>query len=195
MLQLQRGDEEAFRRVVLHYGRTILGFFRRFGADAASAEDLTQEALLRVYRARQRYEPSARFSTWLHRILHRMAINDASRNRWRRAQPWPQEEADSEPIPAEEGGTAPDPVLEMQRTELREQVRQAVAALPPNQRTALLLNRFEGQSYEEVGAALGLSVPATKSLLFRARESIKNTLAPLMREERNELPAIPETDS
>jgi len=186
MLEFQRGDEAAFRSLVLHYGERVAAFFRRSGADRASAEDLAQEAFLRVARARDRYEPTAKFSTWLHRILFRMATNDRTRNRWRRAVPIaasrdrdPRDVA--LPEPASEPGA--DPAAGASLTELRERVRAAVAALPEPQRTALLLHRFEGCSYEEVGATLGLSMPAVKSLLFRARDNVKQRLEPLLREE------------
>lgn len=173
MLELQQGDETALRRIVRHYGPRIVSFFRRFGADEDTAEDLAQEALLRIYRARERYEPSARFSTWLHRILHRIAINDGTRNRWRKA------------VSLEASASGADPADQVHVEELRELVRRAVQALPDRQRTALLLNRFEGLSYEDVGQVLGMKVPAVKSLLFRARENVKNLLTPLLREERS----------
>ena len=158
---------------MLHYGERVAAFFRRAGADRATAEDLAQEAFLRVARARERYEPSAKFSTWLHRILFRMAVNEGSRNRWRRA------------LPISDARAAPraDPAEGAALSEMKEQVRDAVAALEEPQRTALLLHRFEGCSYEEVGATLGLSLPAVKSLLFRARENVKQRLLPLLREE------------
>jgi RNA polymerase sigma-70 factor (ECF subfamily) len=188
MVEFQRGDDGAFRRLVLHYGERIAAFFRRAGADAASAEDLAQEAFLRVARARDRYEPTARFTTWLHRILFRMAMNDRQRNRWRRAVPIApsrrrDESEPAHPEPMEERRS--DPAEAVSLLELRERVRGAVADLPEPQRTALLLHRFEGCSYDEVGAALELSLPAVKSLLFRARENVRKRLLPLLAHEVN----------
>ena len=107
-------------------------YFVRSGADAATAEDLCQELFLRVWRARDRYEPRARFRTWLHRIAHRIAINDGTRNRWRRASrlPDPGEAGEAEPVE----DTQPDEHAD--REERREQVREAVASLPEAQRSA-----------------------------------------------------------
>jgi len=175
MLEFQRGDDAAFQRLVLHYGERVAAFFRRAGADGASAEDLAQEAFLRVARARDRYEPSAKFSTWLHQIVARIAMNEGTRNRWRRAQAAPELREERRNDPAESASLA----------EMKERVRDAVASLPEPQRTALLLHRFEGCSYDEVGAALSLSLPAVKSLLFRARESVKERLLPLVSDEVN----------
>jgi len=174
MLAFQRGDDAAFTALVRHYGARIVAFFRRGGADAAAAEDLAQEALLRIARARDRYEPTAKFTTWLHRILFRIALNDAARNRWRRAVGF--DANAGAPEPAAEEGEGPGAALD--RSELREAVRAAVASLPEPQRTALLLHRFEHCPYDEVAATLGLSLAALKSLLFRARENLKRRLAP-----------------
>jgi len=190
MMQLQRGDDQALRRIVHHYGPKAFAFFRRYGADAGRAEDLAQEAFLRVYRARERYEPRARFSTWLHRILHRLAMNEGSRSRWRGAVPIQGAGAGPEPLegalpePTDEG--LADPYQFAHRQEMRERVRLAVGSLPERQRTALLLNRFEGLSYEQVGEVLGMKIPAVKSLLFRARENVRELLAPLLREETHD---------
>ena len=185
MLALQRGDDDAFRRIVSHYGNRMLAFFRRYGADGATAEDLVQEAFLRIYRAKDRYEPTAKFSTWMHRIVHRIAMNEGTRNRWRRALPihGNEEEEDGNttfpPLETDED----TPFEQLDASEVREKVREAVHSLPENQRTALLLNRFEGLSYEDVAAVLGMKIPAVKSLLFRARENVRKRLTPLLHEE------------
>lgn len=183
MLAFQRGDERAFTALVEHFGGRVVGFFRRAGADAAAAEDLAQEAFLRVARARDRYEPSARFTTWLHRILFRIALNDAARNRWRRAVAFAAVEEPRRDAPPEPESALPAPDHALERGELREQVRAAIRELPEPQRTALLLHRYEECSCEEIGATLGLSVAAIKSLLFRARENVRKRLAPLFGDE------------
>ncbi len=191
MLAFQRGDEAAFTALVRHYGARVIAFFRRAGADPSAAEDLAQEAFLRVARARERYEPTAKFTTWLHRILFRIALNDATRNRWRRTIGI---EAGRGELGAGEGDGRvgprglPElvaaaeslPVHELAQADLREQVRAAVAALPEPQRSALLLHRFEERSCEEIAEVLGLTVPAVKSLLFRARDNVRRRLAPLL---------------
>ena len=183
MLQLQQGDDEALRRIVAHYGRRVVSFFRRFGVDESGAEDLAQEVFLRIFRAKDRYQPTAKFSTWLHRIQYRMAINEGTRNRWRRSIPIRMEGEDSDEDGLPEPRENKDPFDDVRIEETREQVRRAVYALPAKQRVALLLNRFEGLSYEAVGEALGMRTPAVKSLLYRARENVKSKLASLSREE------------
>ncbi len=185
MLDLKGGDEGAFRRIVHHYGRQMVAFFRRYGADAMTAEDLSQEAFLRIYRARERYEPTAKFSTWLYRILHRLAMNEGTRNRWRRSVSLdsPSDDSEGPGLPSEPDDSALDPKAELDRGEARAQVRKAVMELPESQRTALVLNRFQGLSYEEVGEILGLKIPAVKSLLFRARDNVRKKLMPYFEEE------------
>ena len=179
MLEIRQGDAEAFHRLVQHYGRAVSSFFVRSGADIQTAEDLCQETFLRVWRARERYEPRAKFRTWLHQIAHRIAINDGTRNRWRRASSMPDHEDEGGPILIDE--EQPDTMAD--REELREQVRNTVASLPESQRTALLLHRFQGLSYDEVGEAMGLGNAAVKSLLFRARENVRKKMAPYLPEE------------
>jgi RNA polymerase sigma-70 factor (ECF subfamily) len=186
MVAFQKGDESAFERIVLHYGARIVGFFRRCGADRSSAEDLAQEAFLRIARARDRYEPTAKFTTWLHRIIARIAANDGTRNRWRRSTTIQSGRRDEERQPGireVEDTPRADPAAIVSINDLRARVRVAVAELPEPQRTALVLNRFQGASYDEVAAALDLSIPAVKSLLFRARENVKERLLPFLSEE------------
>ena len=155
MLALGRGDDDAFRSIVEHYGRRVHSLFHRAGADMDSADDLTQEVFLRIYRARERYEPRAKFSTWLHRIVHRIAINEGTRNRWRRAVRFQTETVGertgrglSEPIETNET----DPLAQLTNHELNAQVREAVQSLPDSQRTALLMNRFQNSGRSVVPA-------------------------------------------
>ncbi len=166
MLAFQRGDDAAFTQIVVHYGARVAAFFRRAGADASSAEDLAQEAFLRIARARDRYEATAKFTTWLHRILFRIAMNDGTRNRWRRAlsfeRPRELEAGDAPALPELVDDAAP-PAEAASIDELRERVRAAVGELPEPQRTALLLHRFEGCSYDDVAATLQEPAPAAHS--------------------------------
>lgn len=185
MVAFQRGDASAFEQIVLHYGPRVVAFFRRCGADGAAAEDLAQEAFLRVAKARDRYEPTAKFTTWLRRITSRIAVNDGTRNRWRRSTAIQQGHGDEDAtrgVP-ELAAAAADPAAIVSIDEIRAHVRLVVAELPEPQRTALLLNRFEGATYDEVADALDLSIPAVKSLLFRARENVRLRLRRFLREE------------
>jgi RNA polymerase sigma-70 factor (ECF subfamily) len=186
MLAFQRGDEAAFECIVVHYGARVAAFFRRCGADSSAAEDLAQETFLRIARARHRYIPTAKFTTWLHRIISRIAANEGTRNRWRRSTTIQSGRSDEERRPGIlelEDTPRADPAAIVSLNDLRARVRTAVAELPEPQRTALILNRFQGASYDEVAAALDLSIPAVKSLLFRARENVKERLLPFLSEE------------
>jgi RNA polymerase sigma-70 factor (ECF subfamily) len=126
-----------------------------------------------------------------------MAINEGTRNRWRRAVPISPEEGSSAEtfLPVLLEDSRRDPAEQVHVKELQERVQAAVAELPERQRAALLLNRFEGLSYEDVAKVLDMKVPAVKSLLFRARENLKNLLAPVMREDGSHgLPSVSELD-
>jgi RNA polymerase sigma-70 factor (ECF subfamily) len=155
----------------------------RYLGNRADAEDLAQEVFLRVHRARARWEPAAKFTTWLYRVAVNACLNEV-RNRKNR----PTQGAAS--LSADGDGRAgalslPDTVAESplaaaERGELREHVRAAVDELPERQRLALLLNKFHGQSYEEMAAALEMSIPAVKSLLVRARENVRARIEPYL---------------
>ena len=177
MLRVRGGDREAFEALVHKYQGRAVSTAYRFLGDAALAQDAAQEAFLRLYRARERYEPKAAFATFFYRILtnqcysmlraKRTAVSlDAAASQ------------DGSPLEAslpDEG--APPPDARMDRQERAEAVRRAVDALPENQRMALLLFRFQSLSYCEIAQALDTSEKAVKSLLARARSTLKEKLA------------------
>ena len=177
MLRVRDGDQDAFRELADRYGARIFGFFRGRLGDRQEAEDLTQDVLLRLYRSRQRYEPRARFSTWIFHITQNVARN-ALRSRRRR--PW---------IPLDgaamgEQGLLPDrseaPSRPLERHELAGAVRAAVAGLAGRQRAAVELHQFHDRTYAEVAAELDMTPKAAKSLLYRARNQLRETLTPLV---------------
>jgi RNA polymerase sigma-70 factor (ECF subfamily) len=148
--------------------------------DTAAAEDLAQEVFLRVYRARKQYSPSAKFTTWLFRIATNLALNSIRDNRRRRL------EVSIDEPPGED-----EPPRELPARELRidEQmvnedrvafIRRAVQALPEKQRAAVLLHKYEEMDYAEIAKILNCSESALKSLLFRAYETLRTQLAPLV---------------
>ncbi|GIW71806.1 MAG: RNA polymerase sigma factor [Planctomycetota bacterium] len=181
MLAFQRGEPGAFEELVRLVSPSVFALGYRYGLDAAAAEDLVQETLLRVYRARRRYRPEARFSAWLLRIATNVIIS-AARQRKRRPTVKLQGAGavsnEGDPPLADE--RTPGPPERLQADERAAKVREALAELPASQRTALVLNRFHGLSYDEVAQALGLGVPAVKSLLFRARHNLKRRLERFM---------------
>jgi len=181
MLACKAGDEAAFGILVDRHRNAVVNLTYRYLSDRTDAEDLAQEVFLKVYRARKRYEPRAKFTTWLYRIAVNACLNEV-RDRKKR----PTQSAatiaggDGEFGPALADGEAASPADAAERSELRERVRSAVDELPERQRLALLLNKFHGLSYEEMAAALELSIPAVKSLLVRARENVRVRIEPYL---------------
>ena len=179
MLAFQRGDEDAFAALVRRFQDRIVSLAYRYLGSAADAEDLAQEVFLRVYRAKESYQRSARFSTWIYRIASNTSLNHIRGRKARRkvAGPMPsQDEGDADPADRD----APPPDERLEKDELAVVLRRIVDDLPDRQRIAILLNKYEGLGYEEVAAAMDLSVMAVKSLLTRARVNIKERLEPYL---------------
>ena len=178
MLAFKQGDDDAFERLMSKHYRSVLNFIARFIGRPAAAEDLTQEVFLRIYRNRSRYAPQARFRTWMFTIARNLSLNEIRRSARsedliRRAEPDDGTNTTSNP----QSGDVPGPEAELLLQERREKLHQAIAALPENQRTAILLRRFEGFSYAEIASVLGVSQKAVKSLLSRAKVNLKQRLA------------------
>ncbi len=182
MLAYQSGDERGFDRLVEHYSGRVWALLTRFLGPVSSREDLVQEVFLRVIRSRSRYEPSARFSTWLYRIAFNVCVNERERRLGRgplfEGEPGVPQGADWE------DPRGLDPPAELERSDAVEAVRRAIAELPERQRMALLLARYEELSYDEIGAVLGSSEKAIKSMIHRARETLREKLAPFLQEEK-----------
>jgi RNA polymerase sigma-70 factor (ECF subfamily) len=180
MLDVKAGDEASFDLLLRKYRLPLVNFLFRMVRDAATAEDLTQEVFLRVYRARKQYSPSAKFTTWLFRIATNLALNSVRDNRHRRADvsidvPVEEDEAPRE-LPAREM-RIDEHMIERDRSEF---IRRAVSALPEKQRVAVLLHKYEEIDYGEIAKVLECSESALKSLLFRAYETLRVQLAPLV---------------
>jgi len=186
MLRVRDGDAAAFAELVeLWQGRLVTLFLHHTG-DHATAEDLAQETFLRVYRARDRYRPSAKFTTWIHTIANN-AASDLRQRAYRRRE-WGVLQSSSasagtiglDHLAVAASGLLPARVAD--RAELQAVVQRALADLGERQRMAVLLAKFEHCSYEEIAAAMNTSVPAVKSLLFRARDQLRAALAPYLAE-------------
>ena len=170
MLRFQKGDGAAFETLVHRHTRAVLNLVYRYLGDASRAEDVAQDVFVKVYRARMKYEPKAKFSTWLYRIAVNHCLNEI---RSRKSQP-----AVAAPInDLLEHPAAEDPDARLRQTELREAVKAAIDALPENQRMAVILARYEDMSYDEIAETMGLSLEAVKSVLFRAKENLQRALA------------------
>jgi RNA polymerase sigma-70 factor, ECF subfamily len=179
MLRVRNGDNEAFRQLVERHQRAVINLIYRSIGDSWEAEDLAQRVFVQVFRSAGRYQPTAKFTTWLFTIVHNTILNEY-RRRGRHAtqsleamtQP-DDPEGEARQLP---DARAVDPHQAVAEQELRERIQAAIKLLPENQRTAVLLCRFEGLSYEEIAKVLHCSVAAVKSLLHRARETLKEQL-------------------
>jgi RNA polymerase sigma-70 factor, ECF subfamily len=180
MLDVKAGDDASFDFLLQKYRSPLVNFLYRMVRDTATAEDLAQEVFLRVYRARKQYTPSAKFTTWLFRIATNLALNSVRDNRYAKLAVRLDAPAAEDAAPME----LPAPVMridehmiERDRTEF---IRRAIASLPEKQRAAVLLHKYEEMDYGEIAKILGCSESALKSLLFRAYESLRVQLAPLV---------------
>jgi RNA polymerase sigma-70 factor, ECF subfamily len=178
MLALRDGDMTAFDVLVQKYRKPIIHFMYRMVHNEAVAEELAQEVFLRVYRSRATYRAEARFSTWLYRIATNLGVNHARDTRHERSAPTVYLDA-----PDAETGTTPDvadatPSAEnsLLRSERMAAIREHVLALPERQRMAVLMHKYEGMDYKQIGEVLKLSESATKSLLFRAYQTLREKL-------------------
>jgi len=178
MLRVKAGDDSAFDFLVQKYRRPIINFMYRMAHNSAAAEDLAQEVFLRVYRSRSSYEASAKFTTWLYRIATNLGMNYSRDTRHERP-----ENIMNLDEPDEETGQSPDladktPSVEeeiMQRERLKA-IRQKVEALPERQKMAVLMHKYQQMDYRQIADVLKLSESATKSLLFRAYETLRTQL-------------------
>lgn len=181
MLRVRDGDSASFEILLRRYRLPMVSFFRRMVRDEAMAEDLAQEVFLRVYKSRERYQPEARFTTWLYRIATNLALN-AIRDRKDEVSDTPHEEDDGPP--ALERFVDPQPTVEqrLMQGDRERLIRQAVESLPDNQRAAVILHKYQDVDYRQIAGILNLSEGAVKSLLFRAYGTLRVRLEPLLRE-------------
>ncbi len=177
MLQVKAGDDSAFAYLVQKYRRPMMSFMFRMTHSNAVAEDLAQEVFLRVYRSRESYEASAKFTTWLYRIATNLAVNHARDTRHERP-----ENTASLDEPDENGQTLdlPDRTPGAEEMIVRRErvaaIRQRVQALPERQRIAVVMHKYQQMEYRQIADVLKLSESATKSLLFRAYETLREQL-------------------
>ena len=183
MLRVKRGDMKAFEELVEKYKQPVMNLAYRTMQDATEAEDLAQQVFLQVFKAADRYRVSARFSTWLFTIARNLCLNEIRRRSRHPAESLDATRTDNEDEPLRQfedakSFSAPDQLLQ---SELSDKIQQALAELPENQRTAILLFREEEMSYEGIAKILSCSLSATKSLIHRGREALKLKLKPYLR--------------
>jgi RNA polymerase sigma-70 factor (ECF subfamily) len=178
MLELRDGNMDAFDVLLGKYRKPIVHFMFRMVHNQAVAEELAQEVFLRVYRSRETYRAEARFSTWLYRIATNLGVNHARDTRHERTASTvyldePDSETGSTPDVAD---STPSAEANMLRRERMSAIREFVMALPERQRNAVLMHKYEGLDYKQIGEVLKLSESATKSLLFRAYQTLREKL-------------------
>jgi len=178
MLRVKTGDQQAFDYLVQKYRRPLVSFMYRMARNTAAAEDLAQEVFLRVYRSRESYEASAKFTTWLYRIATNLAVNHARDTRHER--PEVQVSLDE---PDDDTGTTlelPDGNLTAEQAMVRRErmlaIRSKVEALPEQQKLAVIMHKYQQMDYKQIADVLKKSESATKSLLFRAYETLREQL-------------------
>ncbi|HEV2319973.1 MAG TPA: sigma-70 family RNA polymerase sigma factor [Verrucomicrobiae bacterium] len=183
MLRVKRGDRAAFAELVEKYKQRLMNFIYHRLRDETEAEDLAQNVFLQVYKSRGRYKQTAKFSTWLFTIAHNLCLNELRRRSRHPAESLEETHTENEEQPPRQledksQSPAPDNVL---HGELAQKIKEALDELPENQRSAILLCREEDLSYEQIAKVLRCSLSATKSLIHRGRETLKEKLKPYLK--------------
>ena len=178
MLRVRDGDDSGFTYLIEKYRRQMVHYMFRMTGNQAIAEELAQEVFLRVYRSRGSYRAEAKFTTWLYRIATNLGVNHARDHKHEKAAQnvyldQPDAETGTTPDVADSRLTAEQNLL---RGERLAGIRAQVLALPERQRQAVLMHKYQEMDYREIGAVLKLSESATKSLLFRAYQTLRERL-------------------
>ena len=182
MLRVRQGDRDAFTDLVERWKQPVIGFIYRTLPDPDEAEDLAQATFIQLWKTAGRYQPTARFSTFLFTIARNLCLNEIRRRVRHPADSLDESRPDDEehPLRQIEDRRQPSADAEVARGELFSLVEESLAALPEKQRTALILCREGELSYEEIATVLQTSLQATKSLIHRARETLKGRLKPYL---------------
>jgi RNA polymerase sigma-70 factor, ECF subfamily len=176
MLRVKGGDGASFAILLEKHRLAVIGFLYRMVQNRAVAEELAQEVFLRVYRSRESYEPTAKFTTWLFRIATHLALNSLRDGKNHRLEQ-PFEDGSSEMPVREVPDRLPSAEQRMVRQARLDEIRRAVATLPEKQRAAVLMHKYEEMEYSQIAKVLNCSESAVKSLLFRAYETLRARLA------------------
>ena len=182
MLRVKRGDRAAFAALVEKYRQPLFNFVFRTLRDETETEDVAQNTMLQVWKSRARYERTAKFSTWLFTIARNLCLNEIRRRSRHPAESLEETHAehDDQPSRQYEDKKVFLPTENILHRELARKIEEALDELPENQRTAILLCRQDEVSYEEIAEILGCSLSATKSVIHRGRETLKEKLKPYL---------------
>jgi len=176
MLRVKDGDGASFALLLEKYRASVVHFLYRMVQEPAVSEELAQEVFLRVYRSREAYEPTAKFTTWLFRIATHLALNWLRDAKKERSQERLDDVEEGAPV-REIADRAPSVEQKLVRQVQVEEVRRAIAALPDKQRAAVLMHKYQEMDYSQIAKVLSCSESAVKSLLFRAYETLRVRLA------------------
>ena len=183
MLRVKQGDSTAFAELVDKYKQPVINLAYRMLRDLTEAEDLAQNVFVQVYKAADRYQVNSKFSTWLFTIARNFSLNEIRRRSRHPTESLdaPHPELEDRPLHQFEDKKTFSPPESLLHVELEDKIQAAVAELPENQRLAILLCRQNELSYEDIAQVLGCSLSATKSLIHRGRETLKEKLKPYLR--------------
>ncbi|PWU12073.1 MAG: RNA polymerase subunit sigma-24 [Verrucomicrobia bacterium] len=183
MLRVKQGDTAAFAQLVEKYKQPVMNLVFRMIRDLTEAEDLAQAVFVQVYKSADRYKAASKFSTWLFTIARNLSLNEIRRRSRHPIESLdvPHPEQEDQPLHQFEDKKTFSPPERLLQGELTVKIEEALAGLPENQRTAILLCRQDELSYEEIAKVLGCSLAATKSLIHRGRETLKEKLKPYLR--------------
>lgn len=176
MERVKHGDMEALRELIEVHQYRVIGTVAKMLGDDSEAEDIAQQVFIRVWKSAPRYEPTAKFTTWLFKITRNLVFNELRRRKRHLTRSLDEaDDNDAPPLQLEDPGSkAPDTT--MLDDEMQSAIQRAIDELPEAQRMAIILRRYDEFSYEEIGEILGLSVPAVKSVIFRARTELRDKL-------------------
>ncbi len=174
MLRVKEGDIIAFEELVEIHQGSVIGTVAKMLGSANEAEDIAQQVFVRIWKSAHRYEPQAKFTTWMFTITRNLVFNEVRRRQRKPTVSVEEREEESHQVVEDHATIRPDE--EVLHSELEKAVDDAIQALPEKQRMAVILRRYEEMPYEDIGKVLKLSVPAVKSLLFRARTQLKLNL-------------------
>ena len=185
MLDVKAGDQQSFELLLQRYRAPLVNFLYRMVRSREQAEDLAQEVFIRVYRAREEYVPSAKFTTWLFRIATNLALNSLRDHRHQKLEismdaPVTADAEHGDEKPFEVADKHPTIEQKLVEEDRKKMIRHAIEKLPEKQRAAVLLHKYQELDYSEIAKILSVSESALKSLLFRAYESLRIELAPLV---------------
>ena len=176
MLQIQAtSDHEAFRELIERHQNAVIGTIAKMLGNASESEDLAQQVFLRLWKSRARYQPTAKFTTFLYTIARNLVFNESRRKSRRKESSLDQKQDEYELELPDNPNHRPD--QEHLNQEMREAIDRAIQDLPEKQRIAVVLRRYQNLPYEEIATVLDLTIPAVKSTLFRARTTLRESLA------------------